>query len=277
VRAFVTSPLAQWLQQLHPLRLQYELFSDANAMMAAVGPMADQVREHRRPARVDNPFLAFQEAASKHIVATLDAWRDTSEMLAERLFLSVYGSPALQAAAGIDPGSTRPLRKAARNPLHQELLGKRVAELRANIPKGGLREAVIRGLLYAGMARAAVDERGFEAVRRIREAYSELSLTAFKSLVREQFNMLLIDQAAALAAIPSMLPLDAEMRRKGFSLIEQVMSARGELSAADKSALDEVARLFDPGDDGAVAHRVAVLPAARKELKSPSEAHAKAS
>jgi hypothetical protein len=43
VRALVTSPLAQWMQQMHPLRLQYEFFSNANPMMAAVGLMADQV------------------------------------------------------------------------------------------------------------------------------------------------------------------------------------------------------------------------------------------
>src|SRR5712672_751966 len=32
VRALVTSPLAQWMQQMHPLRLQYEFFSNANPM-----------------------------------------------------------------------------------------------------------------------------------------------------------------------------------------------------------------------------------------------------
>ena len=29
VRALVNSPMAEWMQQLHPLRLQYELFSNA--------------------------------------------------------------------------------------------------------------------------------------------------------------------------------------------------------------------------------------------------------
>src|SRR5256884_4179 len=80
----------------------------------------------------------------------------------ERTFLAVYGSPTLQAAVGIDPGGTRPLRKPAKNLLHRELLQKRVDEIKSRIPVGGLREAVIRGLLYAGLARAAVDERGFE-------------------------------------------------------------------------------------------------------------------
>jgi hypothetical protein len=73
VRALVTSPLAQWMQQMHPLRLQYEFFSNANPMMAAVGLMADQVRKNRKPVAPDNPLVGLQENFSRQMVATLDA------------------------------------------------------------------------------------------------------------------------------------------------------------------------------------------------------------
>jgi len=136
------------------------------------------------------------------------------------------------------------LRKATKNPLHRELLQKRIAELKSRIPAGGLRAAVIRSLLYAGMNRAAIDERGFELARRIREAHGDIPIADFKALVREQFNILLIDQEAALAAIPSMLPPEMETREKGYDLIKQLLSARGELSAEDKKRISEVARLF---------------------------------
>jgi hypothetical protein len=46
-----------------------------------------------------------------------------------------------------------------------------------------------------------------------------------------------------------MLPADAESREKAFALINQVLSARGELSAEDTKRLGEIARLF--GLDGA--------------------------
>ena len=87
VRALVTSPLAQWMQQMHPLRLQYEFFSNANPMMAAVGLMADQVRKDRKPVAPDNPLVGLQENFSRQMVAALDAWRDASETVAERTFL----------------------------------------------------------------------------------------------------------------------------------------------------------------------------------------------
>ncbi len=244
VRALVNSPLAEWMQQLHPLRLQYEFFSNANPMMAPVAALAEQVRRDRKPVETDNPFVALQENVSRQIVAALDGWRDMSEALAERTFLAIYGLRSLQAAVGIDPAATRPLRKAAKNPLHHELLQKRIVELKSRIPMGGLREAVIRGLLYAGMTRAAIDERGFELARRIRQAHGETSLSELKALVREQFNMLLIDQEAALAAIPAMLPSDAETRQKAFDLIKQVLGARGEMSPEDEKRMSEVARLF---------------------------------
>jgi hypothetical protein len=249
VRAFVNPWLADWMRQLHPLRLQYELFSDANPMMAPIAALAEQVRVNRRPVSADNPFVAMQETASHQIVDALDRWRDMSESLSERTFLAMYGSPTLQAAAGIDSAATHPLRKAAKSPIHHELLQKRIAELKSSIPLGGVREAVVRSLIYAGMTRAAVDERGFETVRRIRQTHGDLPLAAFKTLVREQFNMLLIDEDAALAAIPSLLPADPEIRQKAFDLINEVMSARGEMSAEDKKRMGEVARLFGVADD----------------------------
>jgi pimeloyl-ACP methyl ester carboxylesterase len=245
VRAVVSSPLAQWLQQLHPLRLQYEMFSDANPIMASVAAMAEQIRNDRKPVAADNPLVAMQENASRQVVAALDAWRDVSETLAEKCFLAAYGSPTIQAAAGIDLAAKHPLRKAPKNPLHQELLRVRIAELKSRIPVGGLPEATIRALLYAGMPRAAIDERGFEAVRRIRRAHGSMPLSAFKTLVREQFYMLLVDSEAALAAVPSMLPTDSETRSKTFELIKKVLSARGDLTASDIERLDRVAKLFN--------------------------------
>jgi pimeloyl-ACP methyl ester carboxylesterase len=244
VRALVSAPIAEWMQKLHPLRIGYELFSDANPMMAAVGMMADQVRKDRRPIASDNPYLKAQEEMSRQIVAVLDGWRQMSEAAAERTFLTVYGSPVLQAALGIEQDAKRPLRKASKSLLHDDLLQKRIAELRSRIAVGGLREAIIRAMLYAGMARAAIDERGFEAVRRIRQSHGGMLLSVFKALVREQFNILLIDTEGALAAIPAMLPPEAETRLQAFNLVKTTLSARGETSVEDKKRMDRVARLF---------------------------------
>jgi hypothetical protein len=251
VRAMVNSPMAEWLQQMHPLRLQYEFFSDANPMMAWVGTLAEQVRRERKPAAPDNPLLAMQETASRQIVNALNRWRDMNEAVAERTFLTLYGAPSLQAAAGVDPADQQRPRTAAKNLLHRELLQSRIADLKARMPTGGLHEALIRALLYVGMSREAVDERGFEMVRRIRQENDSLPLSEFKAMVREQFYMLLIDREAALAAIPAMLPADPKPRQQALDIIRQVMAASGELSDEDKSRLAQVSELFSTEADAA--------------------------
>ena len=244
VRSMVSAPVAGWIHQCHPLRLQYEIFSDQNPFMAPIARLAEQVRANRKSIDKGNPFLAAQENMSKRIEAVLDSWREASEAWAERTFLAIYGSPTLQAAVGVDPSGTQRPRKANKNPLHRELLQKRIAELKSQVAAGGLRAAVVRSLIYVGVNRASVDERGFELARRIREAHGDMPVAEFKDLVRDQFNILLIDQKAALDAIPTMLPTDLESREKAYQLIQQLMLARGELSSDDGDRMKEIARLF---------------------------------
>src|SRR6516162_948460 len=72
VRSLVSAPVAEWMERMHPLRVQYELFSDANPFMAPVATMAEVVRKNRRPVASDNPFIAMQENVSEQIVAAFD-------------------------------------------------------------------------------------------------------------------------------------------------------------------------------------------------------------
>jgi hypothetical protein len=268
VRAFVNPPLAQWLQQLHPLRLQYDLFSNANPMMGPLTDMAEQVRKNRRPVAADNPFIQLQETISSQIVAGLNAWRDMIEGTAERMFLTIYGSPPLQAAVGIDPTGTPPLRKAGKHPLYDELLQKRIAELRSRIAVGGAPEAVIRGVLYVGLPRASVDERGFEAVRRIRHTQSDISLSEFKARVRDQFYIILIDTEAALAALPSMLPADPDARWQALDLVKQIMTACGPLSDEDNQRMRRVARAFGVDEASAFVRNLTVVASERGDSQA---------
>ena len=266
VRAVVSEPMAEWMHRVHPLRLQYELFSDQNPLMAGVRALAQKARDDRKPVAADNPFVKLQEQVSEQIVASLNAVRDMSERISEQVFLSVYGSPMLQAALGVDPAVTRPLRKAPHSPLHRQLLEARIAELKSQIAKGGAREGTIRAMLYVGMKRAAVDERGFESVRRIRHAREDmpsLPLPAFKTLVREQFYMLLLDQDACLAALPTLIPADVDTRNKMLALIREVLSARGPLSSEEEDRMRQVAKLLDLDDRTPSDPQVRVLPLAK--------------
>ena len=274
VRAAVTPTTAEFMRQMHPLRLQYELFSDANPFMGWLSGAADKIRQNRQAADSTNALLQMQENISQQVVRSLDAWRDTIEKVSEQAFLSIYGSPLLQAAVGIDPSEKKQLRHAPRDPLHLQLIQKRIDELKAGISRGGLREATIRAVLYVGMTRGSVDERGFEAVRQIRRRqkdFSALPLADFKSMVREQYFMLLFDRAAAIAAIPALLPAESEPRSKAFELIDQIARSPGALPADGESRLQQMALLFS-GDKAPTL--VPALEAAKNErepkVKTPA-------
>ncbi len=189
---------------------------------------------------------------SKQIVSSLDQWRDQQEALSEAMFLAIYGSPALQAAVGVDPQS-EPSRRREMDPKHRELLQARIAELKSKIGSGGLREAAIRG---AALCRArpaawwtnAASRRCAGFARPTRS--SRITLAEFKMLVREQFFMLLLDREAALAAIPKLLPDNKDERRRAFAAIQEVLSASAEISGEVAKRLKQVAELFGLDDRG---------------------------
>jgi pimeloyl-ACP methyl ester carboxylesterase len=255
VRAIAPPQMAEWMRNLHPLRVGYEAFGRDTPAMKALATKAETVRENRTPAAKGNPFLKAQETVSDSIVNVLDKWRDTQEALSESLFLSIYGLPALQAAVGIDPNAN-PSPRPEMSEEHRKFLDARIAGLKAKIGSGGLRECGIRALLYVGMARGMVDERGLEALRRMRreDAASRMPLSEFKTLVREQFFMLLLDQEASLAAIPKMLPQDMGQRRAVFAAIREVLSVGGGgIKGETAKRLDRVAQLFGVSADAADA------------------------
>lgn len=264
IKNVVSPQLAETMRNLHPLRMQYEAFSSQNPLMATVKSAAEEIEDKRKPASKDNPFLAFQEQMSKQIVHALDSWRDATEALSETVFLNLYGSPALQAALGIDPKS-EPSRRREMSAEHRAMLEKRIAELRSRIGEGGPREAAIRSLLYIGSARGMVDERSIEALRRVRRDHGgpRLSLAEFKMLVREQFFMLLLDQEGALAAIPKLLPDDVNQRRALVASMREVLSASGEVTGERASRLQRIATLLGVEMEEGSATKVAPFDQAR--------------
>jgi hypothetical protein len=250
VRAAVTPEIAETLRKMQPLRLSYSMMGRGTPMGAWLASTAASVEDNRKAAAPDNPFLAMQEMLSHQIVEGFEAFRKSSERLAEQTFHAVYGNPVLQTAMGIDPKSDRPPRKAARSLMHEALVEKRIEDLRAAMTQGGLREATARALFHVGARLSGADERSFEAIRRFRKEQAgagQLPLAEFKKLLREQFFMLLIDEEAALAAIPGLLPEDEVERRKAFALLTEVLTARGPLEGEAAERMNRIADLFGLG------------------------------
>ncbi len=230
VRAMATAPVAETMRRLHPLRVQYEAFGKANPLSGVVAKAADAVRENRRPVAPENPLRSMETEMSDRIVKALDGVRLATERTSEETFLAVYGSPLLQKAMGVDPDSDAPLRRAPKDVLHDELVRRRVAELRTGMREGGLHEAMVRALCYVGRREAGADERVFAAIREVRSATrsrDRMSLPEFKAMVRQQFLMLVIDEDEAVATLPALLPESEAARRDAFATLSEVVAVAG--------------------------------------------------
>ena len=252
LRSLASDQTADWQRRMHPHRVGFEMFSDRNPWLRPIAQIAESVRQNRRPVDADNPFLVFQETMSKQISETLDRYREMRDQFAEALFMTVYGSPALQAAVGLRSDAATALRRVGRDVMREAAARKTVTELEHRVAAGGAREAMVRALLYVGRGRPEqfADERGFNVLRQIRaETPKEhrTSIPAFKAIVHDQYLLLQLDEERAVGALPQMLPEDAEDRERMLKLIRRVAGATGEPAGEAKRRLARIEALIRRG------------------------------
>lgn len=246
VKLWANGGSAEWLRRLHPLRLQYEMFSPANPAMRAVSQSLEFVQANRRPVSKDNPFWQAQELMSDLVATSLDGYRDARDHMGETLFHAVYSSPLLQALVGLDASNESPHRRAGKDATHHELVARRIDELRNGIALGGPREAAVRALLYIRMPDGVIDARGFNLLRKMRdEAGKGMTLAEFKQVLREQFFMLLLDERSAVATIPEMLSRDRKLAERMKDILGHLLDVVKGRSPMIEERRSEIERLFE--------------------------------
>ncbi|MBP8169535.1 MAG: DUF3141 domain-containing protein [Azonexus sp.] len=248
IRASVNDQTTELMHKLSPSELPFEVFSTRNPLMQQVAQLAEQVRQQRQPVSPDNPLLQWQAKMSEGIISALNNYRDMRDKSLEQIFLTTYGSPLLQAMVGLKATDESPRKRSGGEPERLAFIQQRIAELKAGMADGGVREAAIRSLVYVGMAGTGVDERAFNVLRRIRAENGGMTLAEFKQTLREQYFCLLLDPAAALAAIPDMVSADPAARPKALEAIKRTVSAAGEVTGARAERLAQIEKLFSAGD-----------------------------
>ncbi|MDF0605439.1 DUF3141 domain-containing protein [Neisseriaceae bacterium TC5R-5] len=203
VRASVTPLSSYALTVLHPLRVSYEVWCDRNPLAAVVATQAEQVSATRQPVNADNPFLQMQHMVSDAIRTSLDFYRDKRDEACEKAFEAIYSNPWLQALAGFSPDHDGRVANAKIQPgsTPAEVIHASRERALSQMTAGGLTEACIRALLFVRRSRSEVDERRFTLFRTL----TERNILAYKSVIRQQAELLRVDAEAALAALPAML------------------------------------------------------------------------
>ena len=265
VRAVTTKQGAELQRRLSKSRLQFEVFSDRNPLMAPVAAAAELVRANRRPAAADNPFLAVQNALSGQIVAALDGWRDWRDAAVEASFHPLYGSPFVQALLGLRASDAPPRARPGREPEEIAFVQSQIADLKARIGQGGMREAFVRSIIYVRLPELAADERSFTLLNKVRQEHaSDLGLADFKALVRDQFLMLHLDQARAVATLPQLLAADAAQAPQVFETLKSVAMAAGPLGQEAAQRLRQIGALFTAAADSTAGDAAESQPPRRR-------------
>src|SRR6185437_14009610 len=193
-----------------------------------------------------NALWQAQERMGKAIESSLKTYGEIRDRALETVFHALYGSPLLQALVGIRASDASPRHRPGVDAVYRAFLAQRVDELTRNIARGGPREAVIRALLYIRMPEGVADERGFRLLEHMREdAGSGLSLSDFKSMVRDQFFTLLLDERRAIEAIPAMFDTDPDLAPRLGSTLRKLIEVPGVESKLGKTRLAEITAMFE--------------------------------
>ena len=242
IRAMVAQPAADLARTLHPLRLSYTLFADSNPLMKSVEKLAGEVSAARRPAAPDNPFLQLQKQVSDQIVTALDAYRDTRDRMVEEIFFAVFGSPMVQGMLGINsgekvrelPGTTPEKRTTERA---------QAAAYAAKLGSGGFDEALVRAVLYVVAAERALDERCAHALYAARRDLLSLPIDQYKTLVRDQFFVLLLERERAIEALATLVR-EPDQRAELLKRTSAIIGAGDPPTAAERERIARLEKLL---------------------------------
>ena len=82
------------------------------------------------------------------------------------------------------------------------------------------------------------------AIRESRNANERLSLTRFKEMVREQFQLLLLDEERAIEALPKLVKAGEPEAVMALDALRRIVAAAGALDLEGKRRLDRVEGLL---------------------------------
>jgi hypothetical protein len=248
IRSMATEPMAELVRQLHPNRLRFSFFSDRNPLMWPLEPLAEAVREQRRPAPADNPFLGLEGVMSAWISRSFEAYQAARDAAGETIFLTIYGSPLLRAAVGLGEVEDTSGRRIGRDLAREADEARARAELETRFEAGEPVEAALRALYYIHQAERNVDEREYAIVRQIRADLPPAERRSFaelKQVLKDQSLLVRLDAERAITAIPKLLTERPDRSRAALEALHKVIDARDGLSEEGRRRLARVDALFE--------------------------------
>src|SRR5271166_3063774 len=247
VRTMTTQATAEALRQMHPHRFRFRIFSDQNPFMRPIKAVAAEARLSREPVSPDNPLLSFEKAASNWITTYLESLGEVRDAMTEAAFLNAYGSPLIQAAVGLMAEPNAVPRHIERDVERESAAAGLANALEHRFEAGGADEGALRALIYIRRPDGAADERGFrmlKIIRDTRKANRQLTLSQFKDMVKEQFQLVLLDEERAIKALPKLLHPGEPESEVALDALRALLVAPGPLAKAERDRVAKVEKLL---------------------------------
>lgn len=246
---------AKIFRELNPARLERTLISPLNPWLTWLKPIARQVRQTRQPLPKDNSLWQLQEFWSSSIINNLDCYRDFRDALTEQTFKNIYETPWLAAMVGIKPVSE--FRMQERDSWDKkERLRLQRQSLESAFENGSEIDGMIRILAYLAEGRGVIDERPFNAIRRIMNSKMRehtLTLMQLKAIMRKQMYLVRSDQLRALTGLATLLK-NPHHRFQAWEFANKLLHLCGDISPMQRERLDQVAKHLQLADNSSVGN-----------------------
>ncbi len=224
VQMTVNPQLAEGIRQLHPLRSQRYMLSDANPLLWPTQYLAPWIKQYRRKVESDNPFRLWEKSISGFIKSTLDGFRKYRDHHQENVFKLMYDNPWMKTLYPDIFSDSNSNNEAVVHSEQAEIEKKLWQEV---MLRGGFTAAIIRIILIASMADKSVDMRQFIKAQQLIQSHEKLKRflpAEIKRHVKEQAAIVTYDQEAAIATLPKLLKKKNE-RMEAYKIASQITSA----------------------------------------------------
>ncbi len=234
LKSMINELAAEFLRQLHPLRVQRYALSDLNPLLWFFAAAAPLVKGKRIAVSAANPFREMEKCASELVVGMLDYYKNQRDLAQELIFKALYDQPWMKM---VNPRPAARLQAAEEIPKTVEK--KAVPEISVKMKAGGFEAGAVRLAVLAITADRIIEDQEFELVKKIFRSHSRLKkikVAELKRMVKEQSELIGTDLDQAISSLAALLPASPS-RDRLIDLMKKVYAESGRLLKPEEKAL----------------------------------------